>query len=42
LAEVLQDAEKSDQRKALLEQIRTRSNALYQRVIELLEQDYFC
>jgi hypothetical protein len=42
LAEVVKDAEKSEQRKVLLEEVRTRLNGLFQRVIDLLEQDYFC
>lgn len=42
LAEVIKDAEKSDARRSLLQEIQIRLNGLYQRVIRLLEQDYFC
>lgn len=42
LAEVIKDAEKSEARKALVQEAQSRLNSLYQRTIRLLEQDYFC
>lgn len=42
LAEVIKDSEKSDQRKTFLAEAKTRLDDLYQRVVKLLEQEYFC
>jgi hypothetical protein len=42
LAQVIKDAEKSNQRKTFLAEAQTRLDDLYQRVVHLLEQEYFC
>ena len=42
LAQVIKDAEKSDARRAFAQEAHTRLNGLYQRIVRLLEQDYFC
>lgn len=42
LAQVIKDAEKSDQRKTFLAEAKTRLDDLYHRVVTLLEQEYFC
>jgi len=42
LAQVIKDDEKSNQRKAFLTETHTRLDDLYQRVVSLLEKEYFC
>lgn len=42
LAQVIKDDEKSNQRKAFLTEAHTRLDDLYQRVVNVLERDYFC
>jgi len=42
LTQVIKDDEKSNQRKAFLSEAHARLDDLYQRVLNLLEREYFC
>ena len=42
LAQVIKDDEKNNQRKAFLTEAQTRLDELYQRIVRLLEKEYFC